>query len=42
MAYSMLDVSCVIVTSDYNFPRWKYFGRGSDEDSEYYKYKEAA
>lgn len=41
MPYSMPDVSRVAVTSDFNFPKWKYFGRGSGEDSKYYNYKGA-
>ena len=26
------------VTSDFNFPRWHYYGRGSGQDGEYYEY----
>jgi hypothetical protein len=26
------------ITSDFNFPKWHYFGRGSGEDRDYYQY----
>ena len=26
------------ITSDFNFPKWHYYGRGSGQDSEHYEY----
>lgn len=26
------------ITSDFNFPRWHYYGRGSGQDSDHYEY----
>lgn len=28
------------ITSDYNFPKWYYFGKGSGENGGYYQYQE--
>ncbi len=34
-AVLMMPVS---ITSDFNFPKWHYYGRGSGERSEHYEY----
>ena len=26
------------ITSDFNFPKWRYYGRGLDENKPYFKY----